>query len=54
MTEQDEKLANKADSYEVKEPKVNKYNLTEEQIEAMASMTPKEKKVFLKPLRKNK
>lgn len=36
------------------EPKINKLNLTEEQIESMASMTPKEKKAFLKPLRKKK
>lgn len=51
MTENEEKSA---PVLEIKAPKVNKYNLTEEQIEAMTSMTPKEKKVFLKPLRKNK
>lgn len=29
----------------------NKYNLTEEDIEKMSSMTPKEKKIFLKDRR---
>jgi hypothetical protein len=34
--------------------KINKFGLTAEQIEAMSVMTPKEKKVFLKPFRKGK
>ena len=35
--------------YKIPEPK-NKHDLTDEQIEQMASMTPKEKKKFLKSL----
>jgi len=34
-----------------REPK-NKYNLTPEQLEKMADMTPKEKKAYLKTLNK--
>lgn len=37
-------------SYRVRGPK-NKYNLTQEQKDVMASMTPKEKKQFLKGLK---
>ena len=35
--------------YKPREPQ-NKYNLTDEQIEQMATMTPKEKKKFIKTL----